>query len=93
LVPASTPAPSAADAGPGEPFELADDQQLMGRIRRAGSTRNRVFCISLLITDSQEERYMAISTRQALFDHVHDEDSGDLFKRLDPDVLLRLTSP
>jgi hypothetical protein len=35
----------------------------------------------------------SLSTRQALFDHVHDEDSGDLFERLDPDVLLRLISP
>jgi hypothetical protein len=68
--------------------------QLLGRIRRAGSAHSRVFAFSLLAVDTQEERYMtSLASRQALFDHVHDEDSGDLFERLEPDVLLRLISP
>ena len=69
-------------------------QQLLGRLRRAGSTHARIFAISLLATDTQEERYqVALASRQALFDFVHDEDSGDLFERLDPETLLRLIRP
>jgi SNF2 family DNA or RNA helicase len=69
-------------------------QQILGRIRRAGSAHTRVFAISLLASDTQEDRYMtALASRQALFDAVHDEDSGDLFERLEPETLLRLISP
>jgi SNF2 family DNA or RNA helicase len=68
--------------------------QVLGRIRRAGSTHTRVLAVTLLAVDTQEERYMtSLASRQALFDAVHDEDSGDLFERLEPDVLLKLISP
>lgn len=69
-------------------------QQILGRIRRLGSSHDRVFAINLLATDTQEERYLlSLASRQALFDAVHDEDNADLFERLDPDQLLKLISP
>jgi hypothetical protein len=68
--------------------------QILGRIRRAGSTHSRVFAINLLCENSQEDRYMlALATRQALFDAVHNEDSGDVFEKLEPSTLLRLITP
>jgi len=69
-------------------------QQLMGRIRRAGSTHTRVFAVNLLASDSQEERYLlSLASRQALADFVNDEDSGDLFERLSTEDLLKIISP
>jgi hypothetical protein len=68
--------------------------QILGRIRRAGSTHDRVFAFNLLCENSQEDRYMlALATRQALFDAVHNEDSGDVFEKLEPSTLLRLITP
>lgn len=68
--------------------------QIAGRARRIGSSHKRVYVFQLLIRDSQEERYMtSLAARQALFDHVHDEESPDLFAKLDPAELLKLISP
>jgi len=68
--------------------------QIAGRSRRIGSTHKRVYVFQLLMNDSQEERYQgSLAARQALFDHVHDEESPDLFAKLKPDDLLRLISP
>jgi hypothetical protein len=68
--------------------------QILGRIRRVGSAHERVFAINLLAADTQESRYMiALASRQALFDAIHDEDAGDIFTRLDSETLLRLISP
>jgi SNF2 family DNA or RNA helicase len=68
--------------------------QLLGRIRRAGSVHSHVFPFYLLMSDTQEERYLRVlGTRQALVDAVWNEDSAELFDRLSPDELLRLITP
>lgn len=68
--------------------------QLLGRIRRAGSVHSHVFPFYLLMSDTQEERYLRVlGTRQALVDAVWNEDSSELFDRLSPDELLRLITP
>lgn len=68
--------------------------QILGRIRRAGSTHEHVWPFYLLMEDTQEERYLKVlGTRQALVDAVWNEDSAELFDRLSPDELLRLISP
>lgn len=65
--------------------------QILGRIRRIGSSHDRVFAFNLMAIDTQEERYQTtLASRQALFDAVHDEDHADLFERLEPDVLMKL---
>lgn len=64
--------------------------QTVGRVRRVGSTFDRVFVFNLLCADSQEERYKAVlSTRQALSDFVF-SDTSDLFEQLSPTQLLEL---
>lgn len=68
--------------------------QLLGRIRRAGSVHSHVFPFYLLMSDTQEERYLRVlGTRQALVDAVWNEDSAELFDRLSPEELLRLITP
>lgn len=67
--------------------------QILGRVRRVGSRHRRVHVFNLLARDSQEERYLAVlEARQAVADHVFDEDSG-LFEQLSPLHLLQLIRP
>lgn len=76
-------------------------KQLAGRVRRIGSTHERVYVFQLLHTDSQEETYTKrLSAREELFIKIFEggADSGEasdemLIERLDPDELLRLISP
>ena len=74
--------------------------QIAGRVRRAGSTHKRVFVFELLMSDTQEERYMAaLAARQTLFDFVYDVDTeGEdadnlLIQKLDTEQILRLIQP
>lgn len=73
--------------------------QIAGRVRRVGSTHDRVYVFQLLHENTQEDRYMAaLSSRQALFDFVFEEDTEDgddnmLIQKLDPEELLRLIRP
>lgn len=74
--------------------------QIAGRVRRVGSTHKRVFVFELLMSDTQEERYMAaLAARQTLFDFVYDVDTeGEdadnlLIQKLDTEQILRLIQP
>lgn len=75
--------------------------QIAGRVKRLGSKNKRVYVFTLLMEDSQEERYMTrLSARQELFDFVFDtkrdpdEDSDSMIiERLDPEEVLRLIRP
>jgi SNF2 family DNA or RNA helicase len=67
--------------------------QTVGRVRRAGSTHDRVFVFNLLARATQEEKYLQVlETRQALFDTVFEETS-ELFESLSPYQLLELMRP
>lgn len=74
--------------------------QIAGRVRRLGSKNKRVYVFTLLMEDTQEDRYMTrLSARQELFDFVFNtKDSGDgtdslIIDKLDPEDLLRLIRP
>lgn len=65
-------------------------EQLAGRIRRDGSMFRHVFVHNLLVTGTQEERYIpALEREQAVIDRVWDERS-ELFNALDPLSLMSL---
>lgn len=64
--------------------------QIVGRVRRAGSKFSHVFVHNLLTYDTQEERYLEVlAKRQALSDYVFDEGT-ELFDQLTPLELLNL---
>jgi len=64
--------------------------QVLGRIRRVGSRHRRVHVFNLLARDTQEERYLSVlEQRQAVADHVLDDENG-LFAALSPLALLQL---
>lgn len=67
--------------------------QVAGRIRRVGSRHRRVHLFNLLARDTQEERYLEVlQQRQAVADHVFEEDNG-VFEALSPLQLLQLIRP
>ena len=67
--------------------------QILGRVRRVGSTHSHVYVFNLLCRDTQEERYMdVLEKRQALADYVWGE-SNDLYEALSPIELLHLIRP
>jgi SNF2 family DNA or RNA helicase len=68
-------------------------KQILGRAKRAGSAHDRVFMFTLLMQDTQEERYLRVlAERQAINDAVFEEDS-EMYERLSPLELLQLMSP
>lgn len=73
--------------------------QIVGRVKRAGSKHKKVYVFQLLMENTQEERYLAaLSSRQAIFDFLHDvegsdDDDSQIIARLDSDQLLRLIKP
>lgn len=67
--------------------------QILGRVRRVGSTHSHVYVFNLLCRDTQEERYMSVlESRQALADYVWGETS-DLYEQLTAIQLLQLIKP
>jgi SNF2 family DNA or RNA helicase len=67
--------------------------QILGRIRRVGSSHSHVLPVNLLARHTQEEGYMRVlEQRAALSSYVFDE-SSDLFKALSPMELLQLIRP
>lgn len=68
-------------------------KQILGRAKRAGSAHERVFMFTLLMQDTQEERYLKIlAQRQAINDAVFEEDS-DMYEKLSPLEMLQLIRP
>lgn len=67
--------------------------QLLGRIRRLGSTHSRVFVFNLLARDTQEEGYPSVLATRAAIAQVVWEESNQLFEQLSPSDLLRLIRP
>lgn len=65
-------------------------EQLMGRIRRAGSAHRSIYVHSLLALGTQEERYLTVLRKEAaLSDHLFG-DQGELFESLSPQELMQL---
>lgn len=65
-------------------------EQLMGRIRRAGSAHRSIYVHSLLALGTQEERYLAVLRKEAaLSDHLFG-DRAELFESLSPQELMQL---
>lgn len=68
-------------------------EQILGRARRAGSSNDRVFMFTLLMKDTQEEKYLKVlAQRQAISDTVFEEETG-LYEKLSTLELLQLMAP
>lgn len=68
-------------------------QQILGRVRRAGSRHDHVFVFNLFTRDTQEERYLdVLQKRQAVADYVWD-DENQLYEALTPIEMLNLITP
>lgn len=64
--------------------------QILGRVRRAGSQHSTVYPFTLLARATQEERYLEVlKNRQALADHTWGE-SNELYQTMTPQELLGL---
>ena len=67
--------------------------QLLGRSKRAGSSHDRVWMTSFMMTETQEEKYNDIQReRQAVADVMFGE-QNELFEALPPLRLLQLMTP
>ena len=65
-------------------------EQLLGRLRRIGSSHNQVMFIRLVSTGTVEEKLESLlSTRAAISDYVLDEES-ELFDKLSTAELMAL---
>lgn len=65
-------------------------QQLAGRVQRVGSIHDEAWVFSLVTRDTVEEGVMRLlKSKQAIFDHVFEEDS-DIFTSLSPQELYKL---
>lgn len=67
--------------------------QVLGRVRRVGSSADHVYMFNVFMRDTQEERYLPVlERRQALADFVWGE-ASEVFDQLSPVELLHLIRP
>jgi len=72
------------------PLNPARVQQILGRMRRAGSAFEHVFLWHLFMIGTQEEDYLdVLRQRQGLIDYVNNEDA-ELFEALTAEQLLHM---
>ena len=72
----------------------ANVTQALGRVRRAGSTHDKIFPFILMTRDTQEERYLEVlQHREAISNFIWDDDSNAVFEKLSPSELMHLIIP